>query len=98
MKVIDETKSIRQIEEKIGYGMIEELIFQAHNEIKLLRIMKHWKPWEFLFSEVEDKEEMINMLNLRNDHPFPSVEEHYESMRHDRPKRKPQAGVHPEDK
>ena len=51
--------------------------------------MKHWKPWEFLFSEVEDKEEMINMLNLRNDHPFPSVEEHYESMRHDRPKRKP---------
>ena len=36
MKVIDETKSIREIEDTIGYGMVEELIFQAHNELKLL--------------------------------------------------------------
>ena len=60
--------------------------------------MKHWKPWEFLFSEnVEDKEDMLDMLNLKHDHPFPSPEEHYEDMRHDKPNRRPSAGVHPED-
>ena len=40
MKVVDETPAIREIEEKIAGGMVEELIFQAHNEIKLVRIMK----------------------------------------------------------
>ncbi len=48
MKVVDENKSIRAIEEKINYGLVEELIFAAHNELKLLRIMKQWRPWEFL--------------------------------------------------
>ena len=98
MKVVDETRSIRSIEEKIGYGMIEELIVQAHNELKLLRLMKHWQPWEHLNDEIEDKEDMLNMLNFRNDNPFTAVNEHYEDMRHDRPERKPSAGVHPEDK
>ncbi len=42
MKVVDETLQIREIEEKIASGLIEELIFQAHNEIKLLRLMKKW--------------------------------------------------------
>lgn len=87
MKVVDETRNIREIEEKVGYGMIEELIIQAHGELKLLQIMKHWKPWEYLSSEIEDKEEMLNLLNLRHDNPFPTVEEHYEAMRHDRPPR-----------
>ncbi len=40
MEVVDQNRSIRKIEERIGYGMVEELIFQAHNEIKLLKIMK----------------------------------------------------------
>ena len=40
MKVVDETECIREIENKIAYGLVEELIVQAHNEIKLLRIMK----------------------------------------------------------
>ena len=48
MKVVDENMSIRAIEDKLSAGLIEELIFQAHNEIKLLRIMKNWKPWEYL--------------------------------------------------
>jgi hypothetical protein len=48
MKVVDETRSIRAIEEKVASGMIEELIYQAHNELKLIRIMKNWKPWEYL--------------------------------------------------
>ena len=46
MKVVDENRSIRDIEKKVGAGLIEELIFQAHNEIKLLRLMGKWKPWE----------------------------------------------------
>ena len=66
MKVVDETRSIRAIEEKIAGGLIEELIYQAHNELKLIRIMKSWKPWEYIFSEVTEKEAMINIgANVR---------------------------------
>ena len=48
MSVVDENLSIRAIEDKIASGLAEELIFQAHNEIKLLKLMKSWKTWEFL--------------------------------------------------
>ena len=98
MKVIDETTSIRAIEEKIAAGMVEELIYQAHNELKLIRIMKSWKPWEYLFSEVQEKETLLNMMNIRNDNPFFSVGETYENLRADKPERKPSTGIHPEDK
>lgn len=54
MKVVDETMEIREIEDKISCGLIEELIFQAHNEVKLLRIMKAWKPWMHLNPNGED--------------------------------------------
>ena len=97
MKVVDETRSIRAIEDKVAAGMIEELIYAAHNELKLIRIMKSWKPWEFIFSEIEEKEMMLNMMNFRNDNPFPSVSETYENMRTIKPERKPSASVHPED-
>jgi hypothetical protein len=40
MKVVDEHESIKAIEKKIAYGIIEQLIMQAHNELKLIRIMK----------------------------------------------------------
>merc|ERR1712032_873662 len=46
MKIVDENRSIREIENKIASGIVEELIYQAHNEIKLLRIMTKWRPWE----------------------------------------------------
>ena len=46
MKVVDENESIRAIEEKIAGGIVEELIMAAHNELKLLRIMAKWRPWE----------------------------------------------------
>ena len=96
MKVVDETKSVREIEEKIGYGLVEELIYAAHNELKLIRIMKHWRPWETLFAE-NSKEFDINMMNLRNDNPFPTNFERFDNMRNDRPDRRPTAGIHPED-
>ena len=98
MKVVDENKSIRAIEEKIASGMVEELIYAAHNELKLIRIMKNWKPWEYIQGEVGEKESMINMLNIRNDNPFPTSEDHYKDQRHDRPGRKPSAALHPEDR
>ena len=97
MKVVDENRSIRAIEEKIAFGLIEELIFAGHNELKLIRIMKSWKPWEHIFNEIENKEEMMNMLNIRSDNPFPSTYESYENLRNNRPGRKATAAVHPED-
>ena len=56
MKVVDEVRSVRGIEDKIAAGMIEELIYAAHNELKLIRIMKSWKPWEYVYSEIQEKE------------------------------------------
>ena len=50
MKQVDEILNVRAIEDKISAGTIEELIFQAHNELKLLRLMKNWKPWEYLLT------------------------------------------------
>ena len=58
MRTVDENMSVRAIEDKIAAGLIEELIFQAHNEIKLLRIMKNWKPWEYLTRDHADKENL----------------------------------------
>jgi hypothetical protein len=97
MKVVDETRSIRAIEDKVAAGMIEELIYAAHNELKLIRIMKSWRPWEYLYGEIDEKEMLLNMMNIRNDNPFPSVSETYENMRANRPQRRPSASVHPED-
>ena len=97
MKIVDETLSVRQIEERVGYGMVEELIYAAHHELKLIRLMKHWKPWSFLYDDVDEKEDMLNMLNVRADQPFPTAWEDFSSMRHDRGARKPSANIHPED-
>ena len=98
MKVVDDNRSIRAIEEKVASGMIEELIMQAHNELKLIRIMKSWKPWEYIFSEVTEKETMLNMINIKQSNPFPVVEENYYAQRHDKPQRTPSASLHPEEK
>ena len=97
MKVVDETRSVRAIEEKVAAGLIEEMIYQAHNELKLIRIMKSWKPWEHIFGEVDEKEVLVNMMNLRNDNPFPTVSEEYQTARANKPQRKASAAVHPED-
>ena len=66
MTIVDENMSVRAIEEKIAAGLIEELIFQAHNEVKLLKVMKQWKPWEWLTTRDHgDKEQMQNKLNSK---------------------------------
>ena len=99
MKVVDETLAIRDIEEKIAAGLVEELVFQAHNEIKLLRIMKNWKPWEYLHTrDYAEKEAMQGFTNFNNANPFPQAYERYDNMKHTANPRKPSAAVHPEDK
>jgi len=85
MKVVDETPSIRAIEEKIAHGLVEELIVAAHNEVKLLRIMKKWRPWEmYVHDNDQAKEELLNMASFRTDNPFDVVHENYDAQRYDR--------------
>jgi hypothetical protein len=99
MTVVDETMSIRAIEDKIAGGLIEELIHQAHNEIKLLKIMKSWKPWEQLHTrDFEEKEELQQMLAFTRANPFPANYENFEDDFHTAAPRRPSAAVHPEDK
>ena len=98
MKVVDEHLSVRAIEEKISHGSIEELIFQAHNEIKLLRIMKKWRPWEHLFSNDEEhKETLAGYMNFHNEEIDPQQQENSEGQKHTANPRRPSASVHPED-
>ena len=88
MKVVDENESIRDIEDKVGAGLIEDLVFQAHNELKLLRIMKRWKPWEFLATrDFEEKEMLTDMLNFKSGNPFPQTWERYDNQKHEKPVR-----------
>ena len=91
MKQVDENRSIRAIEEKIAGGLVEELIYAAHNELKLLRIMKQWRPWEMYNKDADAmKEHLVNMASFRHDNPFNVVHETYDDQRHDRnPRQKP---------
>ena len=59
MKVVDENDSIRAIEEKINAGVIEEVIYQAHNELKLLRYMKAWNIWDKLQEGMSDENKKL---------------------------------------
>ena len=99
MSVVDEHLSVREIEEKIGCGLIEELILQAHNELKLLHIMKKWKPWEHLGTrDAAEKEALRDMLNFVRGNPFPATYENFEDDYHTAAPRRPSAAIHPEDK
>ena len=91
MKVVDENMSIRKIEEIIASGLVEELIFAAHNEVKLLRIMQKWRPWEMYNKNADEaKEQLLNMASFRHDNPFNVVHENYDAQRFDRtPRQKP---------
>ena len=91
MKMVDENMSIRAIEEKVAVGLVEELIYAAHNELKLLRIMKAWKPWEVYMKDSDaNKEALLNMASFRHENPFHVVHEVYDDQRHDRkPRSKP---------
>jgi hypothetical protein len=99
MKVVDENLSIRAIEDKVSAGLIEELIFQAHNELKLLRIVKKWQPWNWIYEKDENEEyELERMMNFRRGNPWPVSFDSFEDAKHTPAARKPSAALHPEDK
>ncbi|EDK41954.1 hypothetical protein LELG_00132 [Lodderomyces elongisporus NRRL YB-4239] len=51
LKIVEEEEITENIENKIGNGLIEELVIQAHDEIQLSRELARLKCWE----ELEEK-------------------------------------------
>lgn len=46
LKVCEEVEEWEEIEKAIGCGQVEELIWQAKDELELIPKMAEWKPWE----------------------------------------------------
>lgn len=51
LKIVEEEEITENIENKIGGGLIEEIIIQAHDELDLAHELSHLKCWE----ELEEK-------------------------------------------
>lgn len=51
LAVVESTEVTEVIENKIGCGLIEEILVQAGEEYDLVKKMAEWKPWE----ELEEK-------------------------------------------
>jgi NADH dehydrogenase (ubiquinone) 1 alpha subcomplex subunit 5 len=45
LKIVESTTNIQEIENKIDAGQIEEVIWQAEDELKLVGKMEEWKPY-----------------------------------------------------
>ncbi|KAG5365836.1 NADH-ubiquinone oxidoreductase 29.9 kDa subunit [Yarrowia sp. B02] len=50
-QIVEDNEVSEVIEAKIGAGLIEEIVIQAHEELELAKKMSEWKPWE----ELEEK-------------------------------------------
>lgn len=48
LQMLQESSSISQFEEKVGAGIVEELIEDAQGELALVEKMAQFKPWESL--------------------------------------------------
>ncbi|GBG80609.1 hypothetical protein CBR_g31069 [Chara braunii] len=46
LRVCEEEEDWEKIEKRIGCGQVEELIWQAKDEMTLIPKMAEWKPWE----------------------------------------------------
>lgn len=53
LAVVESEEVVERIEDRIGCGLIEEVVIQADEELALVKKMKEWKVWESL----EDKSE-----------------------------------------
>ncbi|KAK6204543.1 uncharacterized protein RJT21DRAFT_9313 [Scheffersomyces amazonensis] len=51
LKIVEEEEITENIENKIGGGLIEEVVIQAHEELTLANELAHLKVWE----ELEEK-------------------------------------------
>eukprot|EP00466_Bigelowiella_natans_P011059 jgi/Bigna1/56530/estExt_Genewise1Plus.C_1030001 len=46
LSVCENHSTVNEIEKEISTGEVEELIQEAEDELKVLEMMKEWKPWE----------------------------------------------------
>ena len=81
MKVVDENESIKDIEEIIQYGIIEELIRKAQSELKLMIIMREWAPWDYISNPDHKLRLKKNAIALRQGNLFGKEEEPVEDTR-----------------
>ena len=51
LKIVEENEIVENIENKIGGGLIEEIVIQAHEELTLAQELAELKVWE----ELEEK-------------------------------------------
>ncbi|XP_007944940.1 NADH dehydrogenase [ubiquinone] 1 alpha subcomplex subunit 5 [Orycteropus afer afer] len=51
LNMVNAEPDIKKLEDQLQGGQIEEVIFQAENELSLARKMLQWKPWEPLVEE-----------------------------------------------
>ncbi|KAG7807088.1 hypothetical protein KL921_004512 [Ogataea angusta] len=51
LAIVEANDVVEQIEQKIGCGLVEELIIQANEEYELLHKMAEWRVWD----ELEEK-------------------------------------------
>ncbi|XP_006859395.1 PREDICTED: NADH dehydrogenase [ubiquinone] 1 alpha subcomplex subunit 5-like isoform X2 [Chrysochloris asiatica] len=51
LNMVKAEPDVKKLEEQLQGGQIEEVIFQAENELNLARKMMLWKPWEPLVEE-----------------------------------------------
>eukprot|EP00298_Acanthocystis_sp_HF-20_P011546 c19448_g1_i1.p1 GENE.c19448_g1_i1~~c19448_g1_i1.p1 ORF type:complete len:216 (+),score=92.95 c19448_g1_i1:32-649(+) len=65
LKVAKETESIYEIEKSIRAGQIEELLNQGNGELKLLKRMREWKPWEATEQQKKEFDEETNIIRAR---------------------------------
>ena len=94
MKIVDENENTRDIEEKIGFGMVEELILAAHNELRLLRIMREWAPWDLIYNDEHSLEHQADLAYATPDHMFSGRHDDISADRNLKPERARTAGLH----
>ncbi|KAJ3033991.1 hypothetical protein HK097_004655, partial [Rhizophlyctis rosea] len=46
LSVVESVQDVGEIESRLGMGVIEELMEQAEDELKLIAEMEKYRPWE----------------------------------------------------
>ncbi|CAN6663735.1 hypothetical protein TRVA0_035S00826 [Trichomonascus vanleenenianus] len=52
-EAVESSQTAEQVEQKIGAGLIEEILIQANEELSLIKQMAEAKPWEELIEAPE---------------------------------------------
>jgi NADH dehydrogenase (ubiquinone) 1 alpha subcomplex subunit 5 len=45
MSALEASASLEEFEDRVGVGIVEEVIKQARDELSLITKMKQWQPW-----------------------------------------------------